>query len=87
MKQLMQSRLIRLLTEPSLDETYSNNLKNAYGEFAQCLLDKLQSETNLMRLYYNLGFVKMELVGIDLDISNEKKKKHPYSYRKNDSYH
>jgi len=64
MKQLMSSKLFSLLSENSVNENCLTKLKQAYEEFASTLLNKLQEEKNITKLYYNLGFVRLELVGI-----------------------
>lgn len=75
MKQLTQSKLFLLLLEPSQNEKAINQLKKAYEEFAVKLLDKLQIETNIAKLYYHLGFVRLELVGIRDGLSDKEEKK------------
>jgi hypothetical protein len=64
MKQLMNSRLFSLLSEESGENNFLTKLEEAYEEFAVKLLNKLQIETNIAKLYYHLGFVRLELVGI-----------------------
>lgn len=74
MKQLMNLRFFSLLTETSKDNCVLTKLEDAYEEFAVTLLEKLQKETNVTQLYYNLGFVRLELLGFR-DIANLKNKK------------
>ena len=74
MKQLIQSKLFLLLLEPSQNEKTINQFKGAYEEFALKLLNKLQIETNITRLYYHLGFVRLELVGIRETLSDGQEK-------------
>lgn len=51
MKQLMKLRLFSLLKDASCVKL-STQLENAYEEFSVKLLDKLQTETNITKLYY-----------------------------------
>lgn len=60
----MNSRLFSLLSEESGENNFLTKLEEAYEEFAVKLLNKLQIETNIAKLYYHLGFVRLELVGI-----------------------
>ncbi len=75
MKQLMRSRLFLLLMKTSKEKDVLTELTEAYEEFALKLLDKLQIETNIAKLYYHLGFVRLELVGIRDTLSDGQKKK------------
>lgn len=75
MKQLMNLRLFSLLSDTSQSSEFITKLKNAYEEFALKLLDKLQTETNITKLYYHLGFVRLELVGIRKILSDGQEKK------------
>lgn len=76
MKQLMESRLFSLLNNTSQNKNLLTKLKEAYEEFALKLLDKLQTETNITKLYYNIGFVRLELVGIRDKLSDKEEKKY-----------
>lgn len=71
----MSSRLFLLLTESSQSQICLTKLESAYEEFAVTLLEKLQKETNITQLYYNLSFVRLELAEIRDFPSNEKGKK------------
>lgn len=71
----MNSRLFSLLSEKERDNNSLKELKNAYEEFSLKLLDKLQIETNITKLYYHLGFVRLELVGIRDVLSDGQEKK------------
>lgn len=64
MKQLMNSNLFSLLKNQYENKRNKSNLEEAYEEFAEKLLDKLRTELDITELYYNLGFVRLELVGI-----------------------
>jgi hypothetical protein len=75
MKQLMSSRLFLLLAKTSKGEDLLTELTEVYEEFSVKLLDKLQTETNITKLYYNLGFVRLELVGIQDGLSDKEEKK------------
>lgn len=75
MKQLINLRLFSLLSEKDRDNNFFKELKEAYEEFALKLLDKLQIETNITKLYYHLGFVRLELVGIRDGLSDKEEKK------------
>ncbi|MFV0537929.1 MAG: hypothetical protein ACK5M3_11220 [Dysgonomonas sp.] len=75
MKQLMNLRLFSLLSEKDRGNNFFTELKEAYEEFAVKLLDKLQIETNITKLYYHLGFVRLELVGIRDTLSDGQEKK------------
>lgn len=75
MKQLMSSRLFLLLTKTSKEKDVLTELTKAYDEFALKLLDKLQIESNITKLYYHLGFVRLELVGIRYGLSDKEEKK------------
>ena len=75
MKQLMSSRLFLLLKEISKGKEVFIKLESAYEEFALKLLDKLQIETNITKLYYHLGFARLELVGIRDGLSDKEEKK------------
>ncbi|MFV0417295.1 MAG: hypothetical protein ACK5KT_01010 [Dysgonomonas sp.] len=75
MKQLMKSKLLLLLTEALKRKNELAKLEEAYDEFAITLLDKLQSETNVTKLYYNLGFVRLELAELrDIPFGEKGKK-------------
>jgi len=74
MKQLMSSKLFLLLTTSSQNENYLTKLENAYEEFASKLLNKLQEETSLIKLFYNLGYVRLELIEICENLLDEEKK-------------
>lgn len=75
MEQLMKLNLFSILKGQL--ENSSNQLKLgiAYEEFAVELQEKLQSETNITKLYYTLGLIRLELVGIRNTLSDEKEKK------------
>lgn len=75
MKQLMKSKLFSLLSEEIKENNFFTKLKSAYEEFAVILLEKLQKEADIQTLYYNLSFVRLELVGIRDFSSNGKEKK------------
>lgn len=75
MKQLINLRLFSLLSQKDRDNNFFKELKEAYDEFALKLLDKLQIETNITKLYYHLGFVRLELVGIRDGLSDKEGKK------------
>lgn len=75
MKQLMNSRLFQLLTKASKEKDVLTELTKSYDEFALKLLDKLQIESNIAKLYYHLGFVRLELVGIRDGLSDKEEKK------------
>lgn len=64
MKQLMNLRLFSSLSETSKDKGSLIELEDAYEEFAFELLGKLQTETNLASLYYNLGYARLELAEV-----------------------
>lgn len=81
MKQLMNSRLFSLLEETSQNKDQLIEMKSAYEEFALKLLDKLKTETSLTELYYNLGFVRLELTEICNNLSDRKEKKCPYFWK------
>jgi len=76
MTQLLESKLFFILKASSLvDEDYLKKLKLAYEEFAVTLLNKLQKQTNVTKLYYHLGFVRLELIGIrDTLLDGQEKK-------------
>lgn len=78
MKQLMNSRLFFLLEKTSQNKNLLIEMKSAYEEFALKLLDRLQTETSLTELYYNLGFVRLELAEICNDLSDREEKKRLY---------
>lgn len=64
-----------LLANTSKEKCVLTELEFAYEEFAVTLLNKLQKETNVAKLYYHLGFVRLELVGIrDILLSGQEKK-------------
>lgn len=75
MEKLMNSRLFQLLTKTSKEKDVLTELTKAYDEFALKLLDKLQIETNITKLYYHLGFVRLELDGIRETLSDGQEKK------------
>lgn len=81
MRQLMNLRLFSLLTGTSQNKNLLTELKLAYEEFALKLLDKLQTEVNLTDLYYNLGFVRLELVEICNNLSDREGKKCFYFWK------
>lgn len=75
MKQLMNSRLFLLLANTSAEKNVLTELESAYGEFAVILLNKLQKERNVTKLYSHLGFVRLELVGVrDTLVDGQEKK-------------
>ena len=75
MKQLMNLRLLSLLTETSKNKNVLTKLEEAYEEFAVTLLNKLEIETNVTKLYYHLGFIRLELAGIRERLTNGQEKK------------
>lgn len=75
MKQLMDSRLFSLLSKKDRNNNLFKELKEAYEEFSVKLLEKLQTESNITKLYYHLGFVRLELVGIRDGLSDKEEKK------------
>ena len=75
MKQLMDSRLFSLLSKKDRNNNLFKELKEAYEEFSVKLLEKLQTESNITKLYYHLGFVRLELVGIQDGLSDKEEKK------------
>lgn len=75
MKQLMKLRLFSLLNNASQNNILLTRLDEAYEEFAVTLLDKLQTETDITKLYYNLGFIRLELVGLRDGLSDKEEKK------------
>ena len=52
MKQLMDSRLFSLLSKKDRNNNLFKELKEAYEEFSVKLLEKLQTESNITKLYY-----------------------------------
>lgn len=64
-----------LLTETSKEGMCLIKLEEAYEKFAVDLNKKLHSEMNISEQYYNLGLIRLELVGIQHSLSDEKKKK------------
>lgn len=87
MKQLMNSRLFLLLAEASKEKSVLTELESAYGEFAVTLLNKLQAETNITKLYYHLGFVRLELVSIRDTLLDGQEKKCLNIYNKGNLSH
>lgn len=75
MKNLLESELFHLLDNYSSEKEFAKKLKSAYEDFALKLLDTLQSETNATKLYYNLGFVRLELAELRDSPFGEKGKK------------
>ncbi len=71
----MKLRLFSLLTNEIEDNQVTNEISKAYEEFAVKIFDKLKVETDISELYYNLGFVRLELAGLRDKISGEKGKK------------
>lgn len=76
MKELMNLNLFSLLQNPEKLSFNQLNLKFAYEEFAMKLLEKLQKESDKISLYYNLGFIKLELIGVCSSLSSKEKKKY-----------
>jgi hypothetical protein len=77
MQKLMQSRLFRLLSEPSQSEDYISQVEKSCDEFALQVLEKLQSETNYYELYFSLGFIHTKLAGVYERLSGGEEKKCP----------
>lgn len=77
MKQLMQSKFFRLLSEISQTEEFASQLRESYDEFALKILSKLQLEPNHTELYYSFGFVQLELAGVCERLSGRKGEKCP----------
>lgn len=77
MTEFMSLRLLSLLSNDVEDSDFVIELKSAYEELAKTLLDKLQQETDFTKLYYNLGFVRLELAGICEELPDGKGKKCP----------
>ncbi|MDH6309053.1 hypothetical protein M2451_001489 [Dysgonomonas sp. PFB1-18] len=75
MKNLMNLKLFSILSKQDESNNFLTKLEEAYDEFALKLLDKLQIETNIAKLYYHLGFVRLELVGVRDILSNGQEKK------------
>lgn len=64
MEQLMKMRLFSLLRDGLPSNELLTGLEEAYKEFSQQLLNKLQTGTNLTELYFNLSYVRLELAGV-----------------------
>jgi hypothetical protein len=64
MEQLMKMRLFSQLRDSLQSNELLTGLEEAYKEFAQQLLNKLQTGTNLTELYFNLSYVRLELAGV-----------------------
>lgn len=71
----MKLRLFSLLTNEIEDNQVTNEISKAYEEFAVKIFDKLKVEPDISELYYNLGFIRLELTGLRDNISGEKGKK------------
>lgn len=76
MEQLMKLNLLFILKGQLDNSSDQLELETAYDEFAVKLQEKLQSEVNISKLYYSLGLIRLELVGIQDVLSNSKEKKH-----------
>lgn len=68
MNELLKMGLFSLLTEISL--VSNEEIKNAYEDFAQTLLKKLQTEIDIVKLYYSLNFVRLEFAGLQTSLQN-----------------
>jgi hypothetical protein len=75
MKNLMNLKLFSILSKQDESNNFLTKLEEAYDEFALKLLDRLQIESNITKLYYHLGFVRLELVGIRDGLSDKEEKK------------
>lgn len=75
MKQLFDLSLFSLLKEADGEELNESKMEIAYDEFARKLLEKSQLEMDKASLYYHLGFIRLELVGVRSILSDEKGKK------------
>jgi len=75
MKQLVNLRFFLLLRKGAKNKFVLTQLEDAYEEFATRLLEKLHSETDITKLYYHLGFVKLEFAGIKDNLSDGQEKK------------
>lgn len=64
MQKLMQSRLLRLLSEVSQNEVSISELEESCDEFALEVLTRLQLEDKPQELYFSLGFVHSKLAGV-----------------------
>lgn len=60
----MKMRLFSLLRDGLPSNELLTGLEEAYKEFSQQLLNKLQTGTNLTELYFNLSYVRLELAGV-----------------------
>ncbi|EGK04417.1 hypothetical protein HMPREF9456_00744 [Dysgonomonas mossii DSM 22836] len=71
----MNLKLFSILSKQDESNNFLTKLEEAYDEFALKLLDRLQIESNITKLYYHLGFVRLELVGIRDGLSDKEEKK------------
>ncbi len=71
----MNLKLFSILSKQDESNNFLTKLEEAYDEFALKLLNKLQIESNIPKLYYHLGFVRLELVGIRDGLSDKEGKK------------
>lgn len=75
MKQLMNLRLFSVGRKPSQSAEYQTYLKQAYDEFLEQLSEKLREQKDHSKVYSDLSFIRLELVGILEDLTGEVKKK------------
>ncbi|MDR1504364.1 MAG: hypothetical protein LBT43_18100 [Prevotella sp.] len=71
MENLMQLRIFSLVSEKIENE---NVLKDAYNEFAQSLQKEVVNNSSLSNSYYGLGYINLELIGLQHIVSSEKGK-------------
>lgn len=75
MKHLMNLKLFSLLTSKMEGDYVANEVIEAYEEFAVKIFEKLKLESDISELYYNLGFIRLELVGLRDNRSDKMEKK------------
>lgn len=71
----MTLSLFSLLSKTEENSNYQSKLKLSYDEFATKLKKKQEAETNPDQFYYDLSYIRLELVEIQNKLSGGKEKK------------
>jgi hypothetical protein len=75
MKQLMHLRLFSIVEESSQGTKCQTKLRQAYDEFVEKLSEKLENQTDYSKMYSDLSFIRLELIGLQDNLSDEVEKK------------
>lgn len=74
MDYLLKTKLLNLLSEPTMEET-TNEMKSAYGDFMNQIKSFIQSETDFSNIFRTLSFTRIEFKALQTQTLCEQGKK------------